>query len=79
MLSGCGYILNEPFPVALGKNFASSAHIDDDLGYTFSGSFSTEPGKEGNAFLFPAYKLRLNFPNDVLNINLFCFNPKERL
>ena len=69
--------INEPFRLALGKNFASSAHVDNDLGYTFSGSFSTELGKQGNGFIFPPYKLRLSFPEDVDNINLFCFNPKE--
>ena len=68
---------NEPFRLALGKNFASSAHVDDDLGYTFSGSFSTEQGKQGNGFVFPAYQLRLSFPDDVNKVNFFCFNPKE--
>ena len=57
----------------------SSAHKDDDLGFTFSGSFSTEPGKQGNGFLFPAYKLKLAFPDDVKKINFFSFNPKELL
>ena len=27
--------------VAVGKNFASSAHRDEDSGYTFSGTFTT--------------------------------------
>ena len=42
---------------------------------TFAGSFSTK-GKEGNSFLFPGFKAKIQFPDDQSRINLFAFNPK---
>ena len=43
------------------------------------GSFSTEPGKLGNGFLFPDYNLKVEFPGDIGQIQLFCFNPAKRV
>ena len=38
--------------LAVGENFSSSRHTDQDCSFTFSGSFSTH-GKVGNSFVFP--------------------------
>ena len=62
--------------LGVGKNLWSTSHVDEDMGFTFSGSFTTKLGKEGNGFLFPAFGLKAEFPADTNNVNLFTFNPK---
>lgn len=48
---------------------------DQDMSFSFSGSFSS-CGKEGNCFLFPRFKAKIDFPDDCNRLNLFAFNPK---
>ena len=62
--------------LGVGKNFCATSHVDSDMGYTFAGSFSTKPGKKGNSFIFPDYRLKAEFPGDTNYVNLFAFNPK---
>ena len=40
------------------------------------GSFSTTSGKVGNSFVFPSFSMKLEFPEDAQDANLFLFNPK---
>ena len=62
--------------LGVGKNLWSTSHVDQDMGFTFSGSFTTKPGKVGNGFLFPTFGLKAEFPSDTNTVNLFVFNPK---
>ena len=62
--------------LGVGQNFAATSHVDGDMGYTFAGSFSTKPGKVGNGFIFPQYKLKAEFPDDIGHVRLFAFNPR---
>ena len=62
--------------LATGKDYLSSSHIDADMTYTMTGSFSTGAGKVGNSFVFPEFQAKIVFPNDEQNVKLFCFNPK---
>ena len=55
--------------IAIGQNFASSCHIDNDLSLTFSGSIGR------NSFLFPAHNIKICF-DDQIPVTLFCFNSK---
>ena len=59
----------------MGKNFAASSHLDRDMAFTFAGSCSTKPGKVGNGFLFPKFRLKAVFPDDINQVRLFAFNP----
>ena len=62
--------------LAAGRDYYSSSHVDDDMVFTFAGSFSTQAGKVGNSFIFPDFKAKLTFPNDSNVVTLFCFNPR---
>ena len=42
---------------------------------SFSGSFSTMPGKIGNSFCFPGFEAKIVFENDFEQLQLFMFNP----
>ena len=76
-----GHLLVSPFSslgiaLAIGKNYASSSHVDSDMGFTFAGSFTTEAGRRGNSFVFPTYRMKIDFPGNTNNVSLFAFNPK---
>ena len=62
--------------LAAGRDYCSSSHVDDDMAFTFAGSFSTQAGKVGNSFIFLDFKAKLTFPNDSNVVTLFCFNPR---
>ena len=62
--------------LGVGKNFSCTSHVDGDMTFTFSGSFSTKPGKVGNGFIFPTFRLKAEFPDDINHVRLFAFNPR---
>ena len=86
-------IHGEGLALAVGKNFESSAHVDQDMGYTFSGrlvkfvntylykitgSFHMK-GQIGNSFIFSEYQAKIVFKNDMDDLTLFMFNPRVQV
>ena len=57
------------------KWFFLYVHLDNDMAFTFSGSFSNSKEREGNgnAFVFPTFDAKIVFTDEM---SLFCFNPK---
>ena len=45
------------------------------MSFSYCGSFSSCV-KEGNGFIFPTFKAKIDFPDDEQRLNLFAFNPK---
>ena len=58
--------------LAIGKNFAASAHVDPDIGFTYSGSFHCGTGGK-NGFAFPDYQARIHL-DDEHHVQMFMFN-----
>ena len=57
-------IHGEGLALAVGKNFESSAHVDQDMGYTFSGRLV----KFVNTYLYKDYR---QFPHERTNRKQF--------
>ena len=60
----------------MGKNFSSTCHIDEDVGFTIAMAFNAGEGAK-TCFTFPQHEARILL-SESTDVELFMFNSQIR-